>query len=126
MASVPTTMASFMAAARADHPKQPGEPDEAYKQRLYLLARPSFDAYMLEVRRRGRGQVLADRARSDALSERRQRREADRKARQAEIDALVLQREGAAARPVQNVTIQQERMSQKQTRLLKAKERFSR
>jgi hypothetical protein len=46
VASNPTTMASFMAVARNDNPKLPGEPDDDYRQRLYEIARPAFEAYM--------------------------------------------------------------------------------
>jgi hypothetical protein len=50
MASVPTTMASFMAAVREITPKQPGESDDDYKDRLYTIARPAFEQFMARQR----------------------------------------------------------------------------
>jgi hypothetical protein len=83
---------------------EPGEAEEAYRQRLHDIAKPLHAKYMDDVQARWQA-------------------EQDKRARRDEIDDA---RARAALRPVQNVTVQQERMSQKQSRLTRNKEKFHR
>jgi len=45
-ADMPSTLSEYMALARETNPKEPGETDEHYSERLYQLAKPLHSAHM--------------------------------------------------------------------------------
>jgi hypothetical protein len=92
-------MASFMAAVREYVLKEPGESDEHYKERLYQIARPAFEQYMFR------------------------QREALRTTGQA--NASVGYRPGTEPEPY-TMPVREERLHPKQTKLNRAKEKYSR
>jgi len=155
-------MAQYMARERAHNPKQPAEPEEMYKQRLYQLARPAFEAYMAEkhaafvLERFGehadtRDRLTRERSGFDfkaTLAELRRTvvrlgSEGDRQYAQRTLDMAreletasyggrkereqARDREQEREQPRERVlTVHQELNSNKQTKLNKAKERWSR
>jgi hypothetical protein len=92
-----------MALQREETPKEDGESDDEYRQRLYVLAHPAFEAYMA----RQHVWYVAE-------QERRARRD-------AELDAKAR----AALRQVHSQTVRQELNSSSQTKLRKAKQRYA-
>lgn len=89
-----------------------GESHEDFNARIRAMARRLEVAHY--------GEVVESRESRDKA-----RREA-REAKQADIDARVEARERAFERPVQTMSVRQERLHSKQTRLNRCKERFTR
>ncbi len=98
------TLANFMAEVRDYLPKLDGETDDDYRQRLHDIAHPLFTKYM-----------DAQQAKWHAEQTKRARRE-----------EILEARYRASLRPVQNVTVHQERASSKQAKLNRNRERYTR
>jgi hypothetical protein len=102
------TLAQFMSEVREYLPEIAGESYEEYRQRLYEIAHPLFTRYM------------------DGIQAKWHREQA-RQARQLVIDAKVEAWHLASLGPIYKpLTVQQELSHSKQTKLRKAKERYTR